>query len=351
MLSIFCGFHKLGVELSFNNDDRRALVLRAVVEAYIGSADPVGSAHIASLPEISVSSATIRNAMNSLEQDGYLVQPHTSAGRIPTEKGYRRYVDGLMTSPELGPERNDTVDSFFSGAHFEIEDLLSSTTNLLTNLTNCAAVVTGPSPQRTQIIAVQLISLNSRSVIVVVVDVNGSVEKRTIEWPVDTNDSVLRKLSTLLSDHFRSKEAREIGVAPESDDLSLKTLLELSFNAAKEAIRDAENDGVFIGGASKVAQSFDAVETVRGIISILERHFMVLGLMRSVLASGHGVAIGSEHGLSSLRECAIVVAPYSVDGVQMGTVGLIGPTRMNYGSVIGAAKLVSQNLGRRLSEG
>ncbi len=341
----------MGVKLNFSVEDRRAIILRAVVEAYIGSAGPVGSAQIASLPEISVSSATIRNAMYSLEKEGYLAQPHTSAGRIPTEKGYRRYVDELMTSVELGSEPSDTIDSFFSSAYYEIDDLLSATTTLLTNLTNCAAIVTGPSPQKTQILAVQLIGLNQHSVIAVIVDENGSVEKRTIEWPTYTNESDLREISILLTEHFKDKEARDVSVAPIGSNTGLNALLELAFSAVKDAIRNAENSGVFISGTSRVVQSFDAVETVRGIVSILERHFMVLGLMRSVLASGHGVAIGSEHGLSSLKECAIVVAPYSVDGVQMGTIGLIGPTRMNYGSVIGAAKVVSQNLGRRLSEG
>ena len=341
----------MGVKVSFGLDDRRALILRAVIEAYINSAGPVGSAQIASLPAISLSSATIRNAMNSLEHDGYLAQPHTSAGRVPTEKGYRRYVDELMIDDEVGPERNDTVDSFFSNAYYEIDDLLNATTSLLTNLTNCAAIVTGPSTQQTQILSVQLICLSHSTVIVVVVDENGSVEKRTIDWPVNIDDDELREISRLLTDQFRNKMACDVLVAPVSSDLPLLGLLELSFKAAKEAIRNGENAGVFIGGTSNVVKSFDAVETVRGIVSILERHFMVLGLMRSILASGHGVAIGSEHGLSSLRECAIVVSPYSVDGVQVGTIGLIGPTRMNYSSVIGAAKLVSQNLGRRLSEG
>ncbi len=332
-------------------DDRRASILRAVIEAYINSAEPVGSAHVASLPGIGVSSATIRSEMNALEAEGYLQQPHTSAGRVPTERGYRRYVDELMTSIDVGPERIDRVDHFFNHAHLEIEELLSSTSRLLTSITDCAAVVTGPSPQRTHVLSVQLVSLGGRAVLIVVVDANGSVEKRTMEWPSEPEERHLIEIGTILTNHFRNREVREVDDIPHSPDAMVDTLIPACILAAKEAVRGAERDGVFIDGASRVVRAFDALETVRGIISILERHYMVVSLMRSILSKGQGVAIGSEHGLSSLRECAVIVAPYRVDGVQVGTVGLIGPTRMNYGSVIGVAQLVSEGLGKRLSEG
>lgn len=332
-------------------DDRRASILRAVIEAYINSAEPVGSVHVASLPGIEVSSATIRNEMSTLEAEGYLRQPHTSAGRIPTEKGYRKYVDELIPSVAVGPDRVDMVEGLFNKTHFEIEELLVSTSRLLTSITDCAAVVTGPSPQRTHILSIQLVGLGPRSVLLVAVDANGSIEKRTIDWPIETSAKHLVELSAILTSHFRNREVRDVEDTPHSSDADIEALIPNCMVAAKEAVRGAEREVVFIEGASRVVQSFDALDTIRGIISILERHYMVVSLMRSVLSRGQGVAIGSEHGLSSLRECAVVVAPYRVDGVAVGTVGLIGPTRMNYGSVIGIAQLVSDNLSKRLSEG
>ncbi|CAG4929016.1 MULTISPECIES: heat-inducible transcriptional repressor HrcA [Acidithrix] len=333
-----------------HSDDRRARILRAVVEGYVGTAEPVGSAYIVATTDIAVSSATIRNDMSFLESEGYLRQPHTSAGRVPTEKGYRRYVDELMGEAD-GGNKSDQVLGFFKSAHLEIDELLGATTTLLTNLTNCAAIITGPSPQRAQIISVKFVGLASRLVLAVVVDVNGSVEKRAIEWPLDVDYGQLEQLSEVMTDHFKEKEPHSVDEAPYFDDLDFSNLVSRCFVAVKSAVADAERDGVFIGGASTVAASFNALETVRGIISILERHYLVVSLLRSVISTGQAVAIGSEHGLTSLRECAVVAAPYSIDGIQVGSVGLIGPTRMNYGSVIGAVQLVSENLGKRLSEG
>ncbi|MDA8373635.1 MAG: heat-inducible transcriptional repressor HrcA [Actinomycetota bacterium] len=332
-------------------DDRRSTILRAIIEAYIDAAEPVGSAYLASLPGMRVSPATIRNVMSALEGEGYLHQPHTSAGRVPTEKGYRRYVDELMTSADPGPDRAGQVQGFFAKAHQEIEELLSSTTHLLTRMTDLAAVVTGPSAHRARIVSVQLVALSSRTVVVVVVDANGSVEKRTIVWPGEVDSGQLADIGNALTAHFREREVRDVDSPPRFEDPELDKLGAYAFVAVREAVRDAERDGVFIEGASRIAASFGAVETVRDVISILERHYLVVTLMRSLLSRGQGVAIGSEHGVSSLRECAVVVAPYSVDGVEVGTIGLIGPTRMNYASAIGVANLVSENLSRRLSEG
>ncbi|MDA8261391.1 MAG: heat-inducible transcriptional repressor HrcA [Actinomycetota bacterium] len=332
-------------------DDRRSAILRAVVEAYIDAAEPVGSAYLAALPGMRVSPATIRNEMSALEGEGYLQQPHTSAGRVPTEKGYRRYVDELMTSADPGPDRADQVQGFFAKAHQEIEELLSSTTRLLTRMTDLAAVVTGPSARRARIVSVQLVALSSHTVVVVVVDANGSVEKRTIAWPGEADPGQLAEISTVLTSHFRDREVRDVDSSPRFEDAELDKLGAYAFVAVREAVRDADRDGVFIEGTSRIAASFGAVETVRDVISILERHYLVVTLMRSLLSRGQGVSIGSEHGVSSLRECAVVVAPYSVDGVEVGTIGLIGPTRMNYASAIGVANLVSENLTRRLSEG
>ena len=177
------------------------------------------------------------------------------------------------------------------------------------------------------------------------------MEKRTIVWPGEVDSGQLAEIGNAMTAHFREREVRDVDSPPRFEDPELDKLGAYAFVAVREAVREADRDGVFIEGASRIAASFGAVETVRDVISILERHYLVVTLMRSLLSRGQGVAIGSEHGVSSLRECAVVVAPYSVDGVEVGTIGLIGPTRMNYASAIGVANLVSENLSRRLSEG
>ena len=161
-------------------DDRKAAVLRAVVEEYIHTAQPVGSGHVVASSGLAVSAATIRNEMGALEREGYLHQPHTSAGRVPTEKGYRFYVDNLVP-PDLQTADAERVRSFFDRAHGEIERMLGQTSGLLANLTDCAAVVLGPPYDASQVRSTQLVALSERVVLVVVVLANGVVEKHTIE--------------------------------------------------------------------------------------------------------------------------------------------------------------------------
>ena len=161
-------------------DERRAAILRAVVEGYIETAQPVGSGQVARLGKVAVSSATIRNEMAALEQDGYLTQPHTSAGRVPTDQAYRFYVDHLVAPGQLDAARRQQVTSFFASAHGALEDMLHSTSQLLSRLTDYAAVVIGPPHEQASIRSVQLVGLGARTVLAVAVLSNGSVEKATL---------------------------------------------------------------------------------------------------------------------------------------------------------------------------
>src|SRR5271155_3618003 len=161
-------------------DPRKAAILNAVVSEYIETAEPVGSAHITGTPGVEVSSATVRSDMAALERDGYLAQPHTSAGRIPTDKGYRFFVDHLGRPGTLGPHERHEVRRFFAHVHGEVEDLLGRTSGLLAGLTDYAAVVVGPRHESAKIRSVQLVGLSPRLALLVVVLSDGAVEKRTI---------------------------------------------------------------------------------------------------------------------------------------------------------------------------
>src|SRR4051812_10254801 len=168
-------------------DERKANILRAVVEEYIETALPVGSGHVARAPGVEVSSATVRNDMAVLEQEGYLVQPHTSAGRVPTEKGYRFFVDRLQATQLAGADAQQ-VRSFFAKAHGEIEQMLQDTSRLLAGLTHYTAVVVAPGHQAATIRSVQVVGLTPRVALLVAVLSNGVVEKRTLEFTTDVDD-------------------------------------------------------------------------------------------------------------------------------------------------------------------
>jgi heat-inducible transcriptional repressor len=331
-------------------DDRKAAILRAVVQEYIETAQPVGSAHVTRAGDLTVSSATVRNEMALLEREGYLTQPHTSAGRIPTDKGYRFFVDQLAPAGGLQPVHRQRVREFFATAHGELEQMLHDTSQLLSGLTDYAAVVIGPPHEVASIRSVQLVGLGPRVALLVVVLSNGVVEKHSIEVGADVGDERVSAAGARLAAHLSGRTLADPGTASPSGDGLTDAVVDAALATLNDAADDAP-DHVFVGGASRMAVAFDAVETVRGVLTILEQQYVVVGLLRDVLDRGLSVAIGVEHGVEPLAECSVVVAPYDVDGQHTGTIGVLGPTRMNYPQALAAVAVVSQRLGRHLHEG
>ena len=330
---------------------RRAAILEAVVSQYIGTAEPVGSSHVASAPGVQVSSATVRSEMVALEREGFLVQPHTSAGRIPTDKGYRFFVDHLTTPGVLGPVQRRQVSQFFEQVHGEIETVLERATGLLSELTSYAAVVVGPSHESSTIRSVQLVGLSPLHALLVVVLSDGAVEKRTIDLDGEVADDVLAATGAFLSAHLVGRTLVGPWTAPASGTRAVDTLVGAALRALDSMGGDIESDQVFVGGPARLAESFEAVETVRSVLSILEQQLVVVSLLRDVLDRGLSVAIGTEHGFEPLSSCAVVVAPVTVDGHDLGAVGLLGPTRMDYPRTMAAAHVVGERLGERLVGG
>jgi heat-inducible transcriptional repressor len=330
-------------------DDRKAAILRAVVAEYIETAQPVGSQHVARQPGLAVSPATVRNEMAVLEREGYLAQPHTSAGRVPTDKGYRFFVDHLAAPGPLDPAKRQQVRDFFRAAHGELERMLADTSRLLANVTDYAAVVVGPPHEAATIRSVQLVGLAPRVVLLVAVLSNGVVEKRTLEFDDEVGDERIGAASAHLAAQLVGSTLAEPGKGTTTADAVTDALVSSAVSALHQ--HEDETDHVFVGGASRMARAFDAVDTVRGILGILEEQYVVVGLLQDVLARGLSVAIGTEHGSEPLAECAIVVAPYEVEGERAGTIGVLGPTRMNYPQAMAAVAVVSQRLGKHLSEG
>jgi len=333
-------------------DERKAAILRTVVEEYIETAQPVGSGHVVKAAEVRASAATVRNEMAILERDGYLTQPHTSAGRVPTDQGYRFFVDHLTAPGTLQPAKLRQVRDFFATAHGELEQILHDTSRFLSNLTDCAAVVVGPPHQAADVRSVQVVGLASHVALVVVVLSNGVVEKRTLELADQADHdrlaAVTAHLSAQLVGHTLSSIS-DLDALPPTGDAIVDGVVVAGL-ASLGGGQDEEIDQVFVGGASRMAAAFDAVETVRGVLAILEQQLVVVTLLKDVIDKGLSVAIGAEHGNRSLSECAVVVAPYQL-GDGGGTVGVVGPTRMNYPHALAAVALVSQRLGRYLNEG
>jgi heat-inducible transcriptional repressor len=331
-------------------DDRKAAILRAVVEEYIQTAQPVGSAHVAHLAHLNVSSATVRNEMSQLERDGYLAQPHTSAGRVPTDKGYRFFVDSLGGPGTLGPAQHQQVRAFFNRAHGELERMLADTSRLLAGLTDYAAVVVAPSTEALTVRSVQLVGLHPHVAMVVAVLSNGSIEKRTLDLGPDVNlsDAVVSAASIHLGAQVNGTVWGARITPTPSGDPGVDELVGWALHAL-DASSTVGGDHVFVGGAARMASAFEAVSTIREVLGILEQQYVLVTLLRDVLDQGLSVAIGTEHGVQPLADCSVVVAPYDYDG-DRGSIAILGPTRMHYDQALAAVGVVSERLGRALSE-
>jgi heat-inducible transcriptional repressor len=332
-------------------DERKAAILRAVVEEYIETAQPVGSGHVASAPGVDVSSATIRNEMAQLEADGYLAQPHTSAGRVPTEKGYRFFVDHLRGPIRLPGRSAEQVRAFFDRAHGEVEEMLASTGKLLSNLTALTSVVVSPSSAEATVRSVQLVGLSTTAALAVLVLSDGTVEKHAIHRPDGVGDERLAAATAHLAAHVSDAPRSSLPPLPATGDAMTDQVVDAVLDAL--TIRPAGDaiEQVYVGGTARLAEAFDAIETVRAVLGILEQQLVVVTLVRDVLDRGLHVAIGSETGVATLAECALVVAPYEIEGERLGTIGVLGPTRMNYPQALAAVAVVSDRLSDRLADG
>ena len=331
-------------------DDRKSAILRAVVQQYIETAQPVGSSTVSAREDVGVSSATVRNEMTQLEREGYIMQPHTSAGRVPTEKGYRHFVDTLKGPGPLSPSNVRLVKEFFATAHGELEQMLAETSRLLSDVTGTAAVVVGEPPEVATVRSVQLVDLSSRTVLAVVVMSNGSIIKRTIETPEDLAPAEVADAQASLAEAIEGLTLQQLANLELDPKAPSAGLLGAAGRVLSEAA-ESEGHPVFVDGRSRIAVSFDARETIEAVLGILEQQFVVVGLLKQLVDGGLAVAIGSESGLEPLAECSLVVAPYQAAGEPAGAIAVLGPTRMNYPETLSAVAVVSQRLSRLLSEG
>lgn len=338
-------------------DDRKAAVLRAIVEEHVVTAQPVGSQTVARLSGMNVSSATIRNEMTVLEREGYIMAPHPSAGRVPTDLGYRYFVDHFTRQGSLPAHQRRAVADFFrlfASAHRVLDDLLYETSQLLARVSLHTAVVVGPhSPSETTTVrTVQLVGLQPSVVLVLAVLSNGHVEKCAIHLGAEVDDATVAAAGALLRTQLSDSRWGHLPEVPRTGDAATDHLAQEA-RAALVTRGEHENaEPLYVGGASWLAaeqEAFPESTTAARLLELLERQVELVSLVRELLAQGPTVSIGSENPIDELRDCSIVIAPYRVEGEVAGTVGVLGPTRMDYRTALAAVEEVSQQLGRVLS--
>lgn len=330
-------------------DERKAAILKAVVEEYVETAQPVGSASVVRATNLAVSTATVRNELALLEREGYLDHPHTSAGRVPTDKGYRFFVDQL--TPALpGPQRQ-RVQDFFLRAHGELEQMLNDTTRLLSDLTHYAAVVVAPPREQATVRSIQVVGIGSQVAVAVAILSDGAVRKAVVELAPGTTEDALAAAGARLSRHLFGLPIESDASLPPTGDEGTDRLIGQTWRALGRT-GGGEPEQLFVGGAAQMATTFDAIETVRRVLAILEQQYVLVTLLRHAIQDDRlTVSIGAENGVEPLSQCSLVVAPYAFDGTTAGTVGVLGPTRMNYPQAMAAVAVVSQRLTRALRDG
>jgi len=333
-------------------DDRKSAILRAIVEEYIGTAQPVGSQTIAQTRDLGVSAATVRNEMSALEREGFIAQPHTSAGRIPTDKGYRYYVDRFTGEGSLPAPQRREVAEFFMSAVGVMDELLHDTSHLLARLTSHAAVIVGPQPDVAVVCSITLVRLQPRLVLAVAVLSNGVVDKQHVVLERDVSDDDVAKASTRLSQHLLGSTFAGITDPPRAPRVDAAQQLVTTVCDALRRGASAGSEPLFVGGASRLAAEHEAFSNARvaaRLLELLEEHVVMVALMRELLGPGVTVRIGSEHDRDDLRDCSVVLAPYLVEGQPGGTVGVLGPTRMDYRQAQAAVLTISRQLSRSFS--
>jgi heat-inducible transcriptional repressor len=331
--------------------ERKKAILRALVELYIRTGEPVGSEALSSAAGLQVSSATIRNELSSLEELGYLTHPHTSAGRVPTDLGYRHYVDLLPARSRLRETERRAIVEFFDAALADVDEILRGTTQLLSRLTRYASLALAPSPKESSIARAELIGLGSATLLLVVFD-TGRVEKRLVDLPAEIGEDQLDGLSRLLMETFRGKTVSVAKSVAEERSRSMSGASEGAvFARVAESLRSleeaAEAEHVFLGGVANIAaeEAFRRRETVRQIYETLERESAMLRVLREAASlAGASVVIGRENPLPEMWETSVIVAPYQAGGESLGSIGVVGPTRMDYAAAISAVRAVAERL-------
>lgn len=322
-------------------DERKAEVLRALVEEYITTGEPVSSRAILERSGLPVSSATIRNDLAALEREGYVVQPHTSAGRAPTAKAYRFYVDHCSPA-RLGPSTRARIHRFFANFHQGLTELLKSTTELLSEITHYPAVVVSPGWAIERIRGVHLVSLGPQVLLAVLVSNRGRVtqELLRLEDDVELGDVVdaERALAELFDRGPILEAVGEVDEICRPLSASVASLVREVVDAVGRVERDQRD--VFVAGTSQMAKVWEDIAAVRSVLELLEREAAVMSILAR---AGSGILIGEELSVGEDVDLAVVSTTYQMAAGE-GTVGIIGPMRMDYRRAMSAVEEVGDTL-------
>lgn len=337
---------------------RQQMILSVIVEDYVRSAEPVGSRTLSKHANIQFSAATIRNEMSDLEDQGFLDQPHTSAGRIPSQKGYRFYVDNLMHGTEIDPASVETLRELFRQRIAEFERVIAQTSTVLSQLTQYTSIVLGPKMYEEKVKRIELVPLGKGHAVAILVTETGHVHDRQVMLsegisPEDVQE-IVRALNAKLSGvplyHLKSRIYREVSNEMANTLERYEDALAVLEEVCK--VEQTPSDRVYVGGATNILAQpeFRNVDKVRPLLAMLESTQAAVQML-PVGTIGVQVRIGEENTAAALQDCAVISTTYTFGGRPVGQIGVLGPTRMDYARVVKILDYASKNLSRVLSKG
>jgi heat-inducible transcriptional repressor len=337
------------------SEDRRLDVLRAIVQDYVQTHEPVGSRMLVERHSLGVSPATIRNDMAALEDAGYIAQPHTSAGRVPTDKGYRLFVDRLSTIKPLSNAERKAIEVFLEDA-VDLDDVVDRSVRLLAQLTQQVAVVQYPSLRRSALRHLELVPVSEVRLLVVIITDNGRVEQRMLELDEPIPEHVVPELRARLNAAVAGRRLVDLPEPLEQmvDVFAVpdQPMVRRVIRTVEETLTEATEERIVLAGTAHLARSgTDFTHTIRPVLEALEEQVVLLHLLSEMAEDSAGVAvrIGRETRHAGLAETSIVAAGYGADGETVARLGSLGPTRMDYAGTIASVRAVARYLSRILA--
>jgi heat-inducible transcriptional repressor len=339
-----------------SSDERRFQVLRAIVADYVANQEPVGSKAIVDRHNLGVSSATVRNDMAALEEEGYITQPHTSAGRIPTDKGYRMFVDRLSDIKPLSGAERRAITGFLDSA-IDLDDVLRRSVRLLAQLTRQVAVVQYPTMSNATLRHLEVVPITPARLMLVVITDSGRVDQRTVDLgDVMSGDNVVRlrdSLNAALAGRRLTDAASRVAELPEHAPGELRDALTRVCTVLVEHLVDHPEERLVLGGTANLTRNVsDFPGSLRQVLEALEEQVVVLKLLAAARNPGAiTVRIGEENEDAQMRSTSVVSIGYGRDDVLLGGMGVVGPTRMDYPGTIAAVRAVANYVGQILAGG
>lgn len=335
-------------------DDRARTLLKTLIEHHIVDGQPVGSRALSKLSGLDLSAATVRNVMADLEELGLIASPHTSAGRIPTAKGYRLFVDTLLTVRPLEKEKISAIEGRLHPSQPQL--LISNASQLLSGLTHFAGIVVAPRRKTVKIRHLEFVGLSDTRILLIIVTTDGDVQNRILFTKRSYSPSELTSASNYLNQYFGGQEFEHIRTTVRNDILKLRgdlhDLMAAALTASDDALSCETEDFVISGERNllEVEEFSSNMKRLRELFDLFEQRTALMQLLdSSSSAEGIQIFIGGESGIAPLDECSVVTAPYEADGQIVGSVGVIGPTRMAYERVIPIVDITARLLSSALT--